>query len=56
VDATSECLNNALDLLSRCDDTFATVLVDVRGKRARNLELVRVWIWGLCLSKFLDLT
>jgi hypothetical protein len=55
VDATSECLNDTIDLLSWLDDSFFPVLGYVRGERARNFEFVRVRVRGLCLSKLLDL-
>jgi hypothetical protein len=55
VDATSECFNGTIDLLSWFDDSFGPVLVDVRRERERNFKLVWVRVRGLCLSKPLDL-
>lgn len=55
MDATSECLSDTIDLLSRFDDSFFPVLGDVRSEGARNFKLVRVRVRGLCLSKLLDL-
>ena len=55
MDATSERLGDAIDLLSGLDDSFSAVLGDVRSKRTRHFELVRVRIWGLGLPELLNL-
>ena len=56
MDATSERLGDAIDLLSGLDDSFSAVLGDVRSKRTRHFELVWVGIWGQRLAKLLNLS